>query len=201
MEAKRLIAITTESDYPDEPELIALMLTEGIDLIHIRKPAWDEERMRSLIASIDERWHNRLVLHSHFRLTEEFGLHGVHLNSRALHAPEGYKGPISCSCHSIQELQERSPQMDYCTLSPIFNSISKSGYISHFTDTELTYAQHCGIINSKTMALGGINAENISILWSWGFGGACILGYLWEAKSREILKCRLRTLRQKAKQP
>ena len=129
MEAKRLIAITTESDYPDEPRLIALMLTEGIDLIHIRKPAWDEERMRSLIASIDERWHNRLVLHSHFRLTEEFGLHGVHLNSRALHAPEGYKGPISCSCHSIQELQERSPQMDYCTLSPIFNSISKSGLV------------------------------------------------------------------------
>ena len=44
---------------------------------------------------------------------------------------------------------------------------------------ELRDAQRTKIIDSKVMALGGINADNLLEIKDFGFGGAVILGDLW----------------------
>jgi thiamine-phosphate pyrophosphorylase len=194
MAVKRLIVITSESEYPDEAKAIEMLLFEGAYRVHIRKPLWSVERMRALIADIAPEWRNRLVIHSAFSLVDEFNLGGVHLNSRSPLVPDGYRGGVSCSCHSITELREKSDSVDYCTLSPIFNSISKRGYMSGFSERELMEAKAEGVINERVFALGGVTPDSLPQLWRYGFGGACVLGYIWGDNNREEMRKRVKSL-------
>ena len=68
---------------------------------------------------------------------------------------------------------------DYVLLSPIFDSISKDDYTSRFTPVQLRELAKRKIIDKKVMALGGVDLENIGDLKSYGFGGAVLLGAIW----------------------
>ena len=64
-------------------------------------------------------------------------------------------------------------------LSPIFDSISKDDYPAAFNEEELRSAAKQNIIDKKVIALGGVTYENIHLLKQYNFGGAVILGDLW----------------------
>ena len=81
--------------------------------------------------------YSRISLHDHHELAARFGVGGVHLNSRNPSVPDGFGGMVSRSCHSIAELSQYSSVCDYMFLSPIFDSISKSGYVSRFSLEEI----------------------------------------------------------------
>lgn len=200
MADKKLIVITADRYIPNESEIIEHILDDGVDFVHIRKPNMDKGQLSGLIKEIDEKYYNRLILHSHFSIVQDYGLFGIHLNRRYSTVPDEYIGHVSCSCHSINELSEKSGSVNYCTLSPIFDSISKHGYHANFSEKELLGAFNDGIINDKVMALGGITPTNIDQLWQYGFGGACVLGYLWNSRNIKELYSRNEILVQKTKQ-
>jgi thiamine phosphate pyrophosphorylase len=52
-------------------------------------------------------------------------------------------------------------------------------YNSAYTAEELRAADKAGIIDKKVIALGGIDVDNILEVKDFGFGGAAILGALW----------------------
>ncbi len=189
----KLIGITTETIFDGEAERIALLLDCGLDLIHIRKPGYLSNDIAALLQQIPEKYHSRLVLHDHFELATRYSVAGLHLNHRNPYPPIGYKGITGRSCHSIEEVKN-STDVDYCFLSPIYDSISKKGYTSHFSDEILTNACREGIITERVFALGGITPELLPQLQKWGFGGAVMLGYLWEEKSPEEMRSRMSKL-------
>ncbi len=174
----RLIGFTAEGALPEEHLLIGCALDCGVDIIHLRKPAWSQEQMAGLISSISPKYYDRLTLHDHFALAMEFGLGGVHLNSRCGVVPAGFEGRVSRSFHTLEELEARAVY-SYVTLSPIFDSISKVGYSSRFDVEVLAEAYRDGVIDGGVIALGGICPENIGELRRSGFGGAAVLGCLW----------------------
>ncbi len=190
----KLIGFTSENALFNENLLIEKALDSGLDYIHIRKPLWSESALADLISAISPRYYNRVVLHDHFSLTLKFAIGGVHLNRRSSSPPSGYSGRISKSCHSLEELGENR-ELTYCTLSPIFDAISKSGYRSNFTQNELINAEKSGFLGQNTVALGGICIENISKISQIGFGGVAILGYLWQDSTVEGVVERVRLLR------
>ena len=173
------IVITSPDFVSGEALFIDRLFGHGLDLLHLRKPSSTIEACRELLRQIPERWHSRIVLHDHFPLTGEFHLHGVHLNRRCPHAPDGYMGSISCSCHSLEEVAKKKPTSDYVFLSPIFNSISKAGYEAAFSTAALQHAAEEGIIDAKVYALGGVSKEHIAQLKELSFGGAAFLGDVW----------------------
>ena len=189
----KLIGITTETIFDGEAERIVLLLDCGLDLIHIRKPGYLSNDIAALLQQIPEKYHSRLVLHDHFELAARYSVAGLHLNHRNPYPPIGYKGTTGRSCHSIEEVKN-STDVDYCFLSPIYDSISKKGYTSHFSDEILTNACREGIITERVFALGGITPELLPQLQKWGFGGAVMLGYLWEEKSPEEMRSRMSKL-------
>ncbi len=191
----KLIGITQPTFFKGEADAITLLLEGGLDLLHIRKPESLSEDIASLLSDIPTCLHAQIILHDHFELTEDFSLGGIHLNRRNPVRPLKYQGSVSRSCHSIEELTHID-DIDYCFLSPIFDSISKKGYSSAFSTKELIDASQKGIINSKVYALGGIRAENIPFLQEIGFGGIAVLGYLWEDVSSQALKRRIKDLTQ-----
>lgn len=176
----KIIVITRPEFIDSEAEKIVSLFSErGIDLLHIRKPGASEEQVRKLLLQIPEQYLSRLVLHDHFSLAREFGLFGVHLNSRNPETPEGWKGSVSRSCHSFDELRAYKDACSYLSISPVFDSISKAGYRSAFSRAEIEAAVADGTIDSKVYALGGVTFENLPLVDSMGFGGAMILGDAW----------------------
>ena len=185
--------VITPPDFIDgETAYINHLFEKGLDLLHLRKPSASATECKPLLDSIDERWHPRIVVHDHFSLCHEYALHGIHLNGRHPLPPKDFAGSISRSCHSIDEVEASKPSCNYVFLSPIFDSISKEGYASHFTISTLQDAAQRGIIDQQVMALGGITLEGLEQVADCHFGGAAFLGDIWrrmnEADADEYLE-------------
>ena len=189
----KLIGITTENTFAGEPDLIALLLDCGLAQMHIRKPGYLSEEIATLLHQIPEKYHSRLILHDHFELAVTFAVGGLHLNRRNPLPPASYRGTTGRSCHSLEEVRQ-AHDVDYCFLSPIFDSLSKKGYSAAFPTETLRRAGSEGIIDRHVYALGGITPERLPQLQEWGFGGAAMLGYLWEETSPEKIKRRMQQL-------
>lgn len=182
------IAITTSHIRGDEPDMIRTILNHGWERVHLRHPDASLRDIRRIIEAVPQKYHNRLRIHGHFTLINEFNLGGLHLNKRCPLPPQHYRGPLSRSCHSLAEVAKAS-DMEYVTLSPIFDSISKSGYFSTFSSSDLLNLKKTAPV--PVIALGGITPDNVGTLAQYGFAGFATLGYLMEARDVEELNWRL----------
>ena len=163
----------------EEDKIITALFEEGLDILHLRKPETPAMYSERLLTLIPEKYHKRIITHEHFYLQEEFNLMGIHLNARNPKEPHDYSGHISCTRHSLDEVRNKIHFYDYLFLSPIYNCITKAGVTSGFTAEELRQAGKSKIIDSKVMALGGITPDNILEIKDYGFGGAVVMGDLW----------------------
>ncbi|MDE7379212.1 MAG: thiamine phosphate synthase [Paraprevotella sp.] len=175
----KLILLTPPDFFVEEDKILTSLFEEGLDYLHLRKPDSEPIYSERLLTLIPEEYHKQIVTHDFFYLKEEFRLKGIHLNQRNPDLPAGYKGHVSRSCHSMEELVQHKKDCSYLFLSPIYDSISKSEYRAVFTAAELEEAARKGQIDKKVMALGGVTMENIPQLKDYGFGGVVILGDLW----------------------
>ncbi len=178
---RRLIGITPSKNVFREHERISnLINTKQVTYFHIRKPNFTESQMRDYLSKFDMSVRPYLSLHDYHHLALEMNIGGVHLNARNPHIADKLKTKrISASCHSIDEVTKYKNDVDYCFLSPIFDSISKYGYKSKFSLSELNQAFKENILDSKVVALGGVNYNNISTLEKIGFSSFAMLGSLW----------------------
>lgn len=180
------IAITPEDIRDDESAFIKRILDAGWDWVHLRHPSLSQTQMRSLIEEIAPIYYPRIKLHSHPELVAEYSLGGFHLNSRTPEVnldPERYS--LSRSCHSIDELQSPiNRRLDYVTLSPIFDSVSKRGYKGGIAADTLSLLPPC----PPVIALGGITPAYLPLLHKYHFAGYAVLGYLAKATSLDNLQ-------------
>ena len=174
----KLIAITQPSVIEDETRHIHELLEKGFDIVHLRKPNSDIEQCRSLLRKLSDEDIRKIIIHDHHKLINEFDLKGLHFNKNVSLPPDDYKGFKTRSCHSFEEVIKYKNDYDYVFLSPIFDSISKAGYKSAFTDEMLRDTCVKGIIDDKVVALGGVTFEKISYLKELNFGGAAMMGVL-----------------------
>lgn len=175
----KLIVVTAPTFFVEEDKIITALFEEGLDILHLRKPETPAMYSERLLTLIPEKYHKRIITHEHFYLQEEFSLMGIHLNTRNPKEPHDYSGHISCTCHSLDKVQNKKHFYDYLFLSPIYNCITKSGVTSGFTAEELRQAGKSKVIDSRVMALGGITPDNILEIKDYGFGGAVVMGDLW----------------------
>lgn len=160
---------------------VSLLLGEaGWDRVHLRFPEADTDAVAALINLIPRDLHPGLSLHDHQDLAEKYNL-GVHLTGRSNRAIAFRPPTLSASCHSAADVVNVKPLgLDYLTISPIFDSISKVGYKSAaFSDTDYRTMLAVGI---PLIALGGISHETIPLLPQGVFAGYAVLGALpWDA--------------------
>lgn len=180
------IAITRPDISPGEDERITDLLASGeADIVHLRHPSASACDLANVIYKIPSEYHPRLTLHDNHQLTKETKIGGIHYNSRNPLPEDQSDMPFtrsdlrrSVSCHSIEEairISIRHPELTYITLSPIFDSISKSGYASAFDLEKLR--SRLSEIKLPVVALSGVTPDKFSILKSLGFRGAAMLGH------------------------
>lgn len=175
----KIIAITSPKVTGDDERIIKGLVNRGIDVVHFRKPDSGIEECRSLLLKLTSGERSKIVIHDYPSLYEEFSLLGIHVNKNVTSLPEGYSGLKTRSCHSFEEVEMYKDDYDYLFLSPIFNSISKQGYMSSFSDAELLQASKEGIIDRKVIALGGVTFDKIPYLKELNFGGVAMIGAIY----------------------
>lgn len=175
------IVITRPDFFEGEAEAIVRLFDERqIDRLHLRKPNATTEAVEQLLRQLPNRLYPLITIHDYYSLAEQYQLGGIHLTSRNPIAPEDWHGVISTSCHSLEELaQRRKEGFAYLSLSPIFDSISKAGYMSAFSSEQLQAAHAAGLIDEHVLALGGVTFALLPLVQSMGFGGGMILGDAW----------------------
>lgn len=179
MDTFKIIVFTSSYPQANEAEKICRLIEAGVDYVHVRKPLTDANDLsliEDLISNIPNDFHARLTLHDAFQLANEYGVGGVHLNMRNPIAPAGIPLRISKSMHSERELSE-SMRFNYVTISPVFNSISKQGYVSRFPQSSWSRLASPG----NVIALGGVTLDVFPMLSEAGFSGGALLGEIWNS--------------------
>lgn len=189
------LVITSPTFFDGEAQFLHRLFAHGVDIVHLRKPGATADDCARLLDGLSADDRRRIVIHDFFELARPYGLRGIHLNARRSTVPDGWLGHVSRSCHSLDEVRRYKDACSYVFLSPIFDSVSKQGYASAFTDNALKQASVDGIIDNRVVALGGVTPEKINYLRQLNFGGAAMLGCvnslaaLPESNQAETLEC------------
>lgn len=179
--------ISPEQAVLDEIRWISALLDAGVTAYHLRKPSWTREELARFLRQVPAEARQRIVLHQHHELVVEWELAGYHFKDTESFDPNRSSGgpehTQSRSLHRIQDLATRSRGWDYVFLSPVFPSISKSGYQSDWSDAELKTAleRARADTSARFCALGGVNRETAAMAQSIGFDAIVLHGALWQS--------------------
>jgi thiamine-phosphate pyrophosphorylase len=184
----KIIALTTPKITDEDTSIIRTLFDRGIDIVHLRKPDSGIDECRKLLSALNAEQRSKIVVHDYPELYSEFSLRGIHINRNVCSLPDGYCGFKSRSCHTFEEVVRYKSDYDYLFLSPIFDSISKSGYRSAFSNVELQEASDMGIIDEKVIALGGVTLAKIAYLKKLKFGGVAMVGGIYNMETLTNLK-------------
>lgn len=179
------IAVTPSRPLCQEGRAIAQLFEDDIvDIVHIRHPELSHDETAEIIISIPEEYYPRLTLHDHHTLCLDYPVGGIHLNHRNPSISteilnSGRNLRVSRSCHSLEEL-DTTEGLTYVTLSPIFDSISKTGYSSSFPESSWPDLKNAiSLSPTPVIALGGVTPGKIPDIKKLGFAGYAMLGALW----------------------
>ncbi|WP_455511682.1 thiamine phosphate synthase [Butyricimonas paravirosa] len=183
-----IVIITPPHTLPDEERIVNRLFESGLHLLHLRKPGADRDTLERYIRGIRPHFRERVVLHDHFELAEEYGLRGIHLkyNEAQTFTERDRLAHVSVSCHSFEEIDALPFEPNYVFLSPVFDSISKQGYPSAFAPEYLK--ENLQKRRVPVIALGGITAEKVAECRKMGFRGVALLGHVWEQPSEAVTR-------------
>nr|WP_121272371.1 thiamine phosphate synthase [Pedobacter schmidteae] len=191
----KLIVISDPVYFADEANLLNQLFDAGLAIFHLRKPAAERQACAALLNAIAEPYHNRIALHQFHDLVAEFPA------IKRLHYPERIRNEqlknnslpaigdgftLSTSVHQLQAI-DKLDRFDYTFYGPVFDSISKPGYVG-LKDINLPFAGQK--YATKIIALGGISAEKVTAIKQMNFDGLAVLGTLWNNKGQAIEKFR-----------
>ena len=185
----KIIVITPPDTVSDEIETINRLFGLDLEILHLRKPGYDSFELEGLLRKIDRRYHNRIMLHAHHHLVEQYQRRGSHFPAAARNERREYSNQhCSTSCHNIEELERFGADYEYLMVSPVFDSISKPGYCAKIDTGELQ--EYIARSGNHVVGLGGVDQRTLKMLprncW-----GAAVLGEIWRHKT---MSTRVRSL-------
>lgn len=200
----KLLVISNPVSVEREAILINALFQSGLEVLHLRKPGISSLALAALLEEIDPLFHNRIALHQCYELAETYGITRLHFAEAARKLADYGAGRhywqtireqgfiMSTSIHELHTFPGQS-FFDYVFYGPVFNSLSKPGYLSAlppgFRLTPIAGAPEIIAVGGieafpvagapEIIAVGGIEASNFSQLEEMGFAGGALLGALW----------------------
>lgn len=184
-----MIVISNPTSYKNEIKLIHSLFIEGLLLFHVRKPLFSEQEMKTYLFEIGSEFNNRLILHQHHQLAEDFGITRLHFTEKmrtetleeSLKKRKERAFTLSTSIHNMTDFENLPNTFDYAFLGPVFDSISKPNYASNL-DFRMELNQRK---NYKTalVAVGGITPIKIKTALDYGFDDVALLGSIWQSNN------------------
>ena len=174
----KLLLLSSQNFFVEEDKILTALFDEGLDILHLRKPDSEPVYCERLLTLLSQSHHKNIITNDHFYLKEEFDLKGIHLSRRNPEIPNGYKGIVTRSCYSLDDLAEIKKQSKYVILKNVFESASNPN--PPYTLEQLYEARRKGLIDKHVMAQTGITLDNIGKVQELGFGGAVVCSDIWK---------------------
>jgi thiamine-phosphate pyrophosphorylase len=186
-----IIVISNPEPVDNEAGIINALFEEGMELFHLRKPGDKKDHVRALLKDIKPEHYSKIALHQHHEMANEYGITRLHYKKKErrnvkeeeLIKYKAKKYILSTSVHSLRSYSKLLQYFDYTFLGPVFDSISKTGYMSGFW-RDMGITDERGSI--KMIAIGGISTNNIQKALDMGFDGVAVLGTIWKDPAKAI---------------
>ena len=91
----KLIIMTKSTFFVEEDKIISALFDVGMDILHLNKPRALPMYSERLLTLLPDDCYEKVMVHEHFYLKEEYGLRGIHLDDVSQPVPEKFKGKIS----------------------------------------------------------------------------------------------------------
>ena len=185
----RIVVVSSYNRLRNEAEIYNALFDAGLQTLHLRKPRFSTRKIKNLIETVQEKYHNRIVIHSHFQLAMEYNIKGLHLTKdqkekniinwiklKYIH----YKKPslhYSTSHTGLSRILKMHRPYEYVFLRPIFD-IRTSEFKDYYTKEKLIEA----VKESPypLLACGGVKVSNIELIKEIGFAGLVIHSSIWK---------------------
>jgi len=187
-----LVVISYPTAVADEANSINALFDEGLKILHLRKPGIAKADLCLILNAIRPYYRYRIALHQHHEIAAEFGINRLHFTEsgrkttsydKLSQLKQLYNNKLSTSIHQLDDYVNLPSCFDYTFFGPVFNSISKQGYISTLPENfkfPLLFNQ------PDPIALGGIDATNIQKALDMQFSGVAALGIIWKKPGESI---------------
>lgn len=175
----KLVIMTKSTFFVEEDKILTTLFDEGMDNLHLFKPGSSPLYSERLLSLIPEDYYNKITVHEHFYLKNEYDLAAIHIDDPNAAIPNGYKGKYSRTCTDLSMLKEMKKKSRYVFLKNIFDCIEFNNEKQSFSLNQLEDAADKGLIDKHVYALGGMDLENIKLAKQLGFGGVVVCGDLW----------------------
>ena len=173
----KLAIMTKSTFFVEEDKILATLFEAGLDNLHLYKPGSSPIYSERLLSLLPDTAYDKITVHEHFYLKDEYRLAGIHIDTPDERPPFGYKGRISATCRDISKLKDMKRKFTYVFLANVFNYGDTKPTLNM---NELEEAARHGLIDKHVFALGGINDNNIQTIKDLGFGGVVICEDLWK---------------------
>lgn len=170
--------MTQPTYFVEEDKILSALFDEGLDMLHINKPESEPLYAERLLTLLPKSCYDRISVHQHYYLKQEYDLRGIHIDNPLQAVPDGFRRHVTRSTSSIADLKEMKRRHDYVMLHSLFDSLH-DGARASLDFKALEEAHQRGIIDKKVYALGGMSLESVQIAKDLGFGGVVICGDLW----------------------
>ena len=188
----KLIIISPSERKDSEIPYLLNMYEQGLPTYHLRKTKFSTRELRNFIEEIPEKYHKRIVIHTHHELVMKFDLKGVYISRShkkrkirtvlrmAWFKLRKRKLKLSVTFRSIEDILDYDKKYDYVLLSPVFDSLS-GNFQSGFSEHSLRHAMKN--TKYKVVARGGASIENLQLAHELGFDGVALHSSIWKAKN------------------
>ena len=94
----KLVIMTKSTFFVEEDKILTTLFDEGMDNLHLFKPGSSPLYSERLLSLIPEDYYNKITVHEHFYLKNEYDLAAIHIDDPNAAIPNGYKGKYSRTC-------------------------------------------------------------------------------------------------------
>ena len=191
----QLNLFTSNDKFRSEIYIVIKLLENGLQSLQIKKPDFTKKQLRSYIDQIPEKFHNKLIIHSHYNLIFKYNLKGIHISKHFRNKKIKFKTLlflikyfrkgkiISCSCHNIDKLLDIPKFYTNVFISPIFTKENNLNPLFPLKTLENIIPQ----LESKVFATGGIILKNVDLIKNVGFEGVGLMGSIWFDDAKQPL--------------
>lgn len=174
------VFVLTHTDHiPHERDILVRAIEWGCK-VHIRKPNWTWQATHTLAKGLEK----QVVIHHepNWAVDNSFLYH-----KKTTVAPHPKLQYVSTGIHHLEDM-DKAKDYEYVFCSPMFTSISKPNYTGTIQPKQwIEKAKELDTLD-QTVALGGIDDNQATELYTLGFKHIALMGCLWREPHRALEK-------------
>lgn len=178
-----MILFSHQGTFDGEADVLNTLFSQGLELFHLRKKDFSEEKVIELLRHISPQYYNRIIIHEHFNLVDQFGLKGVHYTQSLWFLWDQLANKsidISIAVIRPEDIENVNPRVNLVIYNSLFPINRGNAYQRFLFQRKTKNAIKNKPKNTKVCASGGVTIENLKAVRALGFDCVGVMSPIWD---------------------